>query len=177
MTASVDPEAVEAAMRRLGWRVYATTPPADLLPRAQVVLASRHAYVLAREMGRLKGKPWSLTPMDVERADHATGLIRLLSSGWRVLTRLALVVRRRLAIAQTTLAGLEAGNPQRSTPRPTAERLLEASQDLTLTSIRQGRRRRHHLTPLSRLPQRILALLDFPVERYTRRCVDSRQPP
>ncbi len=113
----------------------------------------------------------------MERDDHATGLIRLLSIGLRVLTRLEFVVRRRLAVKQTTLAGLYAGHPKRSTPRPTAERLLEAFQDLTLTIIREGRRRRYHLTPLSRLQQRILALLDFPVELYTRLYVDSRKPP
>jgi len=102
-------------------------------------------------------------------------LIRLLAIGLRVRTRLELVVRRRLAVEQTTLAGLYAGNPKRSTPRPTAERLLEAFQDLTLTIIREGRRRRYHLTPLARLQQRILALVDFPVELYTRLCVDSRK--
>jgi transposase len=177
LTASVDQEAVEAAVRQLGWRVYATTQPADQLPLAQAVVAYRHEYLIERDMGRLKGKPLSLTPMYVERDDHATGLIRLLSIGLRVLTLLEFVVRRRLAVKQTTLAGLYAGNPKRSTPRPTAERLLEAFQDLTLTIIREGRRRRYHLTPLSRLQQRILALLDFPVELYTRLCVDSRKPP
>jgi transposase len=177
VTASVDQEAVEAAVRQLGWRVYATTQPADQLPLAQAVVAYRHEYLIERDMGRLKGKPLSLTPMYVERDDHATGLIRLLSIGLRVLTLLEFVVRRRLAVKQTTLAGLYAGNPKRSTPRPTAERLLEAFQDLTLTIIREGRRRRYHLTPLSRLQQRILALLDFPVELYTRLCVDSRKPP
>ena len=177
VTASVDQEAVEAAVRQLGWRVYATTQSADQLPLAQAVLAYRHEYLIERDMGRLKGKPLSLTPMYLERDDHATGLIRLLSIGLRVLTLLEFVVRRRLAIEQTTLAGLYAGNPKRSTPRPTAERLLEAFQDLTLTIIREGRRRRYHLTPLARLQQRILALLDFPVELYTRLCVDSRKPP
>jgi hypothetical protein len=85
-----------------------------------------------------------------------------------VLTLLALVVRRGLAVEQTTRAGLYAGNPKRSTPRPTAERLLEAFQDLTLTILREGCHRRYHLTPRSRLQQRILALLDFPVEHDTR---------
>jgi len=169
VTASVDQEAVEAAVRPRGWRGYATTPSADQLPLAEAVLAYRHEDVLERDRGRLTGTPLSRTPRDLERDDHATGLIRRLSIGLRVLTRLELVVRRRLAVAQTTLAGLYAGHPQRSTPRPTAERLLEAFQDLTLTIIREGRRRRSHLTPLARL--------DFPVELYTRLCVDSRKPP
>ena len=177
VTASVDEAAVEAAIRRLGWRVSATNAPTDQLPLAHAVLAYRSQYLVEHDMGRLKGHPLSLTPMYVERDDHATGLIRLLSIGLRVLTRLEFVVRRGLTAEQTTLAGLDAGNPKRGTPRPTAERLLEAFQDLTLTIIREGRRRRYHLTPLSRLQQRILALLDFPVDIYLRLCVDSYKPP
>jgi len=115
--------------------------------------------------------------MSLEREDHATGLIRLLSLGLRVLTRLECGVRQRLATAKTPLAGLYAGNPKRATAHPTAERLLEAFQDLTLTLIREGRRRRSHLTPLSRVQRRILALLNFPDDIYTRLCPDSHKPP
>ena len=95
----------------------------------------------------------------------------------RVLTRLEFGVRRCLATAKTTLVGLSVGNPKRATAHPTAERLLEAVQGLTLTIIREGRRRRSHLTPLSRVQRRILALLNFPVDIYTRLCPDSHKPP
>jgi transposase len=128
-------------------------------------------------MGRLKGRPLSLTPRYLERDDHATGLIRLLSIGLRVLTLLEFGVRRRLAAAQTTLGGLYVGHPKRTTAHPTAERLLEAFQGLTLTIIRAGRRRRRHLTPLSHIHQRILALLDFSVDIDTRLYTDSQKPP
>ena len=46
--------------------------------------------------------------MYVQRDDHATGLIRLLSLGLRVLTLLEFVARRQLASAGTKLAGLYA---------------------------------------------------------------------
>jgi hypothetical protein len=68
----------------------------------------------------------------------------------RVLTRVECGVRQRLATAKITLAGLSVGNPQRATAHPAAERLLETLQGLTLTILREGRRRRRHLTPLSR---------------------------
>ncbi len=119
----------------------------------------------------------SLTPMDLEREAQATGLIRMLALGLRGLTRLAFVVRRRLARARTALAGLSVSNPKRATARPTAERLLEALQNLTRTIIREGRRRRYHLRPLSALQQRILALLDFPMDIDMRLCPDSHKPP
>jgi transposase len=177
VTVSVDQEAVAAAVRQLGWRVYVTTQPPEQLSLQEAVLAYRNEYLVERAMGRLKGRPLSLTPMYLERDDHATGLIRLLSIGLRVLTLLEFGVRRRLAMTKTRLEGLYVGNPKRATARPTAERLLEAFQGLTLTILREDRRRRSHLTPLSRVHRRILALLDFSVDIYTRLSVDSDKPP
>jgi transposase len=177
VTVSLDQEAVAAAVRQLGWRVSVTTQLSAQLSLQEAVLAYRSEYLVERAMGRLKGRPLSLTPMYLERDDHATGLIRLLSVGLRVLTLLEFVIRRRLAAARTGLAGLYAGNPKRATARPTTERLLERFQGLTLTIIREGRRRRYHLTPLSRVQRRILALLNFPVDIYTRLCPDSHKPP
>jgi transposase len=168
---------VGAAVRQWGWRVYATNARPEDLSLGQAVLAYRSQYLVASDVGRLKGHPWSLTPMYWERDDHVTGLIRRLSVGLRVLTRLECVVRQPLAAARTTLAGLYAGNPKRATARPTTERLLNSFEGLTLTIIRAGRRRHDHLTPLSRVQQHILALLDFPVDIYMRLSPDSHQPP
>ena len=109
-------------------------------------------------MGRLKGRPLSLTPMYVQRDDHATGLIRLLSIALRVLTLLQFVGRRQLAAEGATLAGLYAGNPRRKTVRPTAERLLEAFRDITLTIMEGPQQTDRHLTALSPLQQRILGI-------------------
>jgi transposase len=174
---TVDEAAVQEVLRRKGWRVYATNVPAGQLPLPQAVLAYRSQYIVERGCGRLKGRPLSLTPMYLERDDHATGLIRLLSIGLRVLTLLEFAVRRRLAQEGTELAGLYAGNPKRTTARPTAERILEAFQDITLTLIQEPHRSLRHLTPLSELQQRILTLLDFSPNIYTRLCANSFKPP
>jgi transposase len=90
----VDAAAVETAVRRLGWRVYGTNHPVESLPLEQAVLASRSAYLVERSVGRLKGRPLSLPPRYVQRDDHATGRIRLVSIALRVLTLLECVVRR-----------------------------------------------------------------------------------
>jgi transposase len=177
VTAAVDEEALEKAVRRLGWRVYATNTPTERLSLEQAVLAYRGQYVIDRGMGRLKGRPLSLTPMYLQRDDRATGLIRLLGIGLRVLTLLEFVVRRNLAAAGVKLAGLYAGNPKRATAQPTAERLLEAFQEITLTVIQEHSQTRCHLTPLSKVQQRILALLDFSPDIYARLCADSAKPP
>jgi transposase len=175
--AVVERQAVATAIGRLGWRVYATHTPVEQLSLSQAVLAYRSQYLVESAMGRLTGHPLCLTPMYVERDDHASGLIRLLSVGLRVLTLLEFVVRQQLAAVRTVLIGLYTGNPKRATARPTTERLLKRFEGLTLTIIWEGRRRRYHLTPLSRVQRRILTLLKFPVDIYTKLCPDSRKPP
>jgi transposase len=177
VSAEVDQAAVTAAVQRLGWRVYATNCHPDHLTLTQAVLAYRSAYLIERGFGRLKGQPLSLTPMYLEREDHVTGLIRLLAVGLRVLTLLEFVVRRRLAAEGGVLAGVYTGQPARATAQPTAERLLATFQEVTLTIIHEGRDTRWHLTPLSPVQQRILALLDLPLAVYTRLGAHCSQPP
>jgi len=130
-----------------------------------------------RSFGRLKGRPLSLTPMYMQRDDHATGLIRLLSIALRVLTLLEFVGRRQLATEGAKLAGLYAGNPKRETDRPTAERLLEVFQGITLTIIKGPQQTDRHVTALSPLQQRILEVWGFSSALYTRLCTISSEPP
>jgi hypothetical protein len=114
--------------------------------------------------------------MYVQRDDHATGLIRLLSIALRVLTLLEFVVRRQLTAEGATLSGLYAGNPNRETARPTAERLLEAFREITLTVVEGVHCVYRHLTALSPLQERILELLGFSSRVYTRLCTVSHEP-
>src|SRR6266852_2352770 len=177
ISSQVEPEALASAIEHLGWRVYATNQVADGLSLPQAVEAYRDEYLVERNFGRLKGHPLSLSPMYVERDDHATGLVRLLSMALRVLTLLEFVVRRQLAQEGAALAGLYAGNPKRATTHPTTERLLEAFQEITLTLVIEPHQTRRHVTTLSPLQQRVLALLEFTPTMYTKLCGDSSDPP
>lgn len=172
-----DPAAVALAERTFGWRVYATNQPGEGLSLPQAVLAYRSEYLIEHDFARLKGKPLSLAPMYLRTDARITGLIRLLTLGLRILTLCEFVVRRRLAAEQTTLAGLYQDSPKHATARPTAERLLTAFKDLTLTTIHLGGQVHRHLTPLSALQQRILTLLDFSAHIYTRLSALSENPP
>jgi len=171
--AEVDEQTVTDTARWFGWRVYATNATAEALPRDKAVLAYREEYVIERGFGRLKGKPLSLTPMYLQSDDRATGLIRLLSLGLRLLTLVEFTVRRELAEQGEKLAGLYAGNPKRSTSRPTAEALLHAFDNITLSVINLGEQVHRHVTPLSALQTKILTLLDFPSTIYDRLCAQA----
>jgi len=173
----VDAVALEAAIARLGWRVYVTNQPAEQLSLAQAVLAYREEYLIERSLGRLKGAPLSLRPLYLARDDHATGLVRLLSIALRVLTLVEFVVRRRLAADGATLAGIYAGQPTRATARPTAERLLGSFREVTLTIVELPGRIVWHLTPLTAVQQRILDLMGYSLTIYTQLARDFPEPP
>ena len=173
LQAEVDEAAVQAETRSFGWRVYATNAPLHSLSLEQAVVAYREEFLIERGFGRLKGKQLSLTPMHLQGDKRATGLIHLLSICLRVLVLLEFQVRRRLAENNERLAGLYAGNPKRSTSRPTAEMLLEAFQNIPLSTVVANRQRFRHLTPLSDLQKTILALLGMPTAIYDRLAVDS----
>ena len=169
--------AIAVAERRLGWRVYGTNQPAADLTLPQAVLAYRDEYLVEHGFGRLKGRSLSLTPMYLADDDRATGLIRWLTVGLRVLTLLEGVVRRRLQELQTQLAGLYAGNPTRATARPSAESLLRAFKGLALSVVTLADQTYRHMTPLSEVQHKILALLDYPVTIYTELTANSGNPP
>ena len=177
LRSTVDEDALAAAVQRLGWRVYATNQPQETLRAQQAVLAYRDEYLVERGFGRLKGRPLSLSPLYLQRHDHVTGLIRLLSLALRVLTLVEYQVRRRLAQEQRALTGLYAGQPTRATTQPTTERLLGAFKEITLTVLATPQLTLRHLPPLTSLQQEILALLDLPADLYHRFTLDSAQPP
>jgi hypothetical protein len=93
-----------------------------------------------------------------------------------VVTFLECVVRRALVAAGETFSGLSAGQSQRETARPTAERLLEALQAVTLTVSEGVEQAYRHLTALSPLQERIVGLLGFSARVYRRLCTVSHEP-
>ena len=76
--------------------------------------------------------------------------------------------RQRLAETYDTLAGLYAGNPKRTTERPTAEAMLQVFKGIHLSVVSIGEQVLYHVTPLSEVQQKILSLLGFPSDIYTR---------
>lgn len=152
----VDHAAVSAATRRLGWRVSVTTHPEQTLTLEQEVLASRAAYLVERGFGRLKGQRLSLSPMDVQRDQRATGLIHVLLLAVRIVTLLKERCRQHLRDQHERLPGLYAGNPKRTTSRPTAEALVHVFPLIHVSVVTLGQHAHRHLT--SEFQKRIFGL-------------------
>lgn len=167
VTVTIQEEALAQVRRTFGWRLFVTNASQEALPLADAILTYRQAPVAERDFSRLKGLPLGLRPVYLQREDHLVGLVRLLSLALRFLTLVEFLVRLQLHDAQDTLAGLYPGNPKQTTQRPTTERLLRAFCHLTLTFIQTGDHSLIHLSPLSALQSRILALIGFPDSIYT----------
>ena len=173
LTVSVDETKVNEAKRWFGWRVYATNQPSSTLSLSQAVLAYREEYLVERNFGRLKGKSLSLQPMYLQSENRAVGLIRLLSLALRLLTVVEFQVRRQLAEQKEGLAGLYAGNPKRTTTRPTTEAILNAFKGINLLVVRLDNQVHRHVKPLSGLQEKLLALLELPSDIYARLAIVS----
>lgn len=162
-----DVQAIERVQETLGWRLYVTNCPVEQLSVDEAVCAYRQAPVFEHNFSRLKNRSLGLRPLYLHRHEHIVGLVRLLSLALRILTLVEFVVRRELHEQKATLTGLYEGNPNRATERPTTERLLRAFQPITLTRISWAGQHILHLTPLTSLQARILALLGLPESTYT----------
>ncbi len=166
---------IQEQYRTMGWRLYVTNAPVEPLSFSQAILAYRGAPNIERDFSRLKGRPLGLRPVYIQREDHLKGLVRLLSLALAILTLTEFVARRTLA--NDGLAGLYPGNPKQTTNRPTTERLLAAFKEITLSVVFLPDQTIVHITPLSPLQNRILALLDFPTSIYTNLALDIRPNP
>ena len=89
------------AVRRLGWRVYATNHSAEEGGLAQGVAAYRSEYLIEQGFGRLDRHSMSLTPLFLNDEQRVVALICMLSIALRVLVLMQFVVRRNLRQAKT----------------------------------------------------------------------------
>ena len=152
--------------RLAGWRVYVTNAPRLRLNLAGAVNCYRQEWQPEHGFHRLKGGLLAITPLFLKDDNRIRGLLLLLGIALRALTLTEFVVRRGLAATGETLKGLYAGNPNRATDQPTAERLLKAFDDITLYRHESATHTWYALTQLSTLQRRILQLMQVPESVY-----------
>jgi len=173
LTVSRNQEAMADAECKAGWRIYATNAPVEKLSLTEGVLAYRDQYLEENIFRRLQGKFLSITPVYVQRDDHAQGLFHLLTLGARLLALGAYQAKHSLAKEgpDAELTGVYRGNPKRGTARPTTERMLGVFEHINLllipSEMSSAGQEVCFVTPLSPVQERILALLGVPTSLYT----------
>jgi len=173
LTVTRNQAAITEAEFQAGWRIYGTNAPVAELSLTEAVLAYRDQYIEENIFRRLQGKFLSITPVYVQRDDHAQGLFHLLTLGARVLALGDYQARQALALEgpQAELTGVYRGSATRGTARPTTERMLKTFEHINLLLIPAVLSAQPHevgfVTPLSAVQERILALLGVPTALYT----------
>jgi transposase len=149
-----------ALSQRFGWKAFVTNARQTRRSLQEAVLCYRHEYRVERLCNRLKSRG-HIAPLFVTRNEHIEGLTSLLTLGVRVLTVTAFVLRRSLEQEQVRLLGLHPENKQKRTDTPTAERILQAFADISLTIIKHaaGEDLLRRLTPLAGFQEDILQRL------------------
>lgn len=166
--AKVDNQSLKQAVRRLGWRVYATNQDAASLPLKKAVWAYREQYLIEQCFRRVKGRPLSLTPFYLQYEHRIVGLVLLLTIALRVLVLSQFVARRNLKEQDQRLSGIYAGQPGRQTDRPTTEMMIRAFRGITLSRFSVGGEIHWHISPLSVTQKCILKLLGISSKVFSR---------
>lgn len=135
----------------------------------------RGGWGLERDLHLVKDRPLGISPLYVRRDDQILGLTRLLTLALRLLTWIETHIRRGLVRTGEPLAGLDEGQPRRTTDRPTGVRLLKAvaRAEITLTQIQMGTRPRWPITPLPKVLAQALAYLGLSPSLYQRLAENS----
>ena len=158
---------IAALRQRFGWKAFVTNAAQKRLSLQEAVLCYRNEYRVERIFNRLKSRV-HIAPLFVKLNEQIEGLTYLLTLGVRVLTVTEFVLRRSLETGQTRLPGLHPENKHKTTDKPTAERILKAFADISLTIIKNaaGEDILRRLTPLSGLQEAILQRLGLGVALY-----------
>jgi transposase len=160
-------ETIAALTQRFGWKAFVTNAPQRQLSLQAAVLCYRNEYRVERIFNRLKSRV-HIAPLFVKLNEQIEGLTYLLTLGVRVLTVMEFVLRRSLAQDQAHLPNMHPENKQKSTDRPTAERLLQAFAGVSLTIIEHatGEEILRRITPLSGVQEAILQRLGLGTHLY-----------
>jgi transposase len=160
-------DTIAACRQRFGWKAFVTNAGPKRLSLQDAVLGYRNEYRVERIFHRLKSRV-HIAPLFVKLNDQIEGLTYLLTLGVRVLTVMEFVLRRSLQNDHAKLPGLHPENKTKMSDTPTAERLLKAFANVSLTIIQNaaGEDILRWLTPLSGVQKDILQRLGLDVALY-----------
>ena len=160
-------DTIAVLSQRFGWKAFVTNARPQRLSLEEAVLCYRNEYRVERIFNRLKSRV-HIAPLFVKLNDQIEGLTYLLTLGVRVLTVMEFVLRQSLQTEQTKLPGLHPEHKTKMTDKPTAERILKAFADVSLTILKNaaGEEILRRLTPLSGLQKDILQRLGLGATLY-----------
>lgn len=122
-------------LEQLGWRVYACNVPRAQLSLEAAIAQYREEYQIERRIRNLKEEVTKLMPVYVHKDERLEGLIRWLSLVMKGVAAIEWKIAQGLKARGEELAGVYAGNPRQSTPRPTMRKIVAAMKGLRMVWI------------------------------------------
>ncbi len=171
ITVERNESAIAARKKLQGWQVYATTVSEKQLDFEKVVWKYRYQNRVESRFNDLRNKVVPLVPIFLTKDNRAEALINVLMICLKVCCIMEFKVAKKLKDQNEELANIYEGNPKRSTPKPTAKRLLRQFKEISIVIITLAERSTPHpqvlLTNLTQTQLKIMDLLDFEPVIYT----------
>ena len=127
--------AIEDHKQLLGWQVYATNVPLALLSFENCVWKYRHQSNIESRFDDLRNKVAPLLPVFLQKEARIKGLVNLLLLALKVCAVLEYKIAQVLQQNDEQLYDVYEGNPKRATNRPSAKRLLNAFNGISIALI------------------------------------------
>ena len=163
--------AIEAHKRLLGWQVYATNAPAELLTFEKCVWKYRHQSNIESRFDEIRNKMAPLLPLFLQKDLRIKGLVNLLLLALKVCSVLEYKMAKALNDNNQELKQIYEGNPKRASKRPSAKRILSAFKGISIAIIFSEKQGKYaFITKLEPVQIKILKLLDINTDVYYNLC-------
>ena len=160
--------AIEEHKLLLGWQVYATNTPKELLPYEKCVWKYRHQSNIESRFDDIRNKMAPLLPVFLQKDQRIKGLVNLLLLALKVSSVLEYKIAKALNDKNEELKNIFEGNPTRGTKKPSAKRIFNAFQGITIALVFSKYDLLFALmTELNPTQSKILELLNINPEVYT----------
>ena len=167
VSVAIDEEALKTRILTLGWVVYATNMPLELLSIEKAVLLYRQEYKIEHRFHNLKDEVTRLLPIFLKKDNRIVGLINLLLFVLKIVAAIEFKAQKKLEEKKEHLEGLYDGNPKIATPKPTISKMMKAMNTMAIAYIMQeGKILFSFMNQLKPVQAKIIELLDVNLDCF-----------
>lgn len=161
-------EEIKQRKKYMGWQIYATNAPSNLLTFEKCVWKYRYQSNIESRFDDIRNKMAALLPVFLQKDERIEGLVNVLLLALKVCSILEYKAAKSLQDQKELLFNVYEGNPNRGTDRPSAKRLLKAFDGVAISLIFEDNNFQFALmTKLKPVQKKILEILDLKEDIYT----------
>jgi transposase len=151
---------IEKHRQQLGWQIYGTNVPEDLMKTDTLVKCYRDEYRIEHLFDSLINRDIGMLPLFLKKENRIKGLIRFLSVAIRFTALIQYQVRTQLENTGESISGIYPGNKSRSTTTPTTSMILRAFRGIGVAWLQINNAQFIQMTPLTTIQEKLLLCID-----------------